>query len=153
MLERAREKVSEAGVTGVTFCHAGFLTFERPAESVQAMASTFSFHHLPDFWKGIALKRMNRMLIPGGRLYLRDVIIQESQAMENVSRLIEEQARLGGDFLRDDAEGHFREEYSTYEWVMDGLLARAGFHTIEKRMEEGVIGTYLCEKIESGVRL
>lgn len=48
--------------------------------------------------------------------------------------------------MLDHAEIHFREEYSTYDWVMDGLLERAGFRTIRKKFEGGVIGTYLCRK-------
>lgn len=50
------------------------------------------------------------------------------------------------DFLQDDAEMHFREEYSTYDWVMDGLLTRAGFAIDDKQLQDGVLGIYLCSR-------
>lgn len=62
----------------------------------------------------------------------------------SIARFIERQAEVGGAFLREDAEGHFRDEYSTYDWVMDGLLLQNGFVTIHRHFEGGVLGTYLC---------
>ena len=86
------------------------------------------------------------MLEAGGRLFIRDVIIEQPNAVERIGTFIASQEARGGDFLREDAEGHFREEFSTYDWVMDGLLERAGFETLEKEIADGVIGTYLCVK-------
>lgn len=146
MIAHARDKAQQAGVTNISFHHAGFLSYERPDDSADAIASTFAFHHLPDFWKGIALKRLHRMLKPGGRFYLHDVIIEENNSLANIDAFINRQADAGGEFLRQDAEGHFRDEFSTYDWVIDGLLDRAGFTLLEKRIEFGVLGTYLCEK-------
>ncbi len=128
----------------ITFQHAGFLTLERPPASVDIITTTYAFHHLPDYWKGIALNRLAGMLRAGGRLYLRDVILQEADSIQNIQRLINHQQALGGDFLREDAEGHFRDEHSTYEWVMDGLLERAGFQIEKKTFEGGVLGVYFC---------
>lgn len=89
---------------------------------------------------------MNQILKPDGQLYIHDVILREEHALENIATFIDEQAASGGDFLREDAEGHFKDEYSTYDWVIDGLLSHAGFSIVSKRMEGGVIGTYLCTK-------
>ncbi|MCC5806102.1 MAG: class I SAM-dependent methyltransferase [Opitutales bacterium] len=146
MLARAKAKAGEEGVSGIRFHHAGFLTYEPTEDLVDAVVTIYSFHHLPDFWKGIALKRIHRMLKPGGRLYMHDVIIEEPCALENVALFINKQEKAGGDFLREDAEGHFRDEFSTYDWVMDGLLARAGFSITDKHIEGGILGTYLCTK-------
>lgn len=145
MIGEARCKADEAEVS-VEFHHAGFLSFEFPAASVDAIASTFAFHHLPDYWKGVALKRMYRMLKPGGRLYLRDVVIEEENSADNINALIDHQEKLGGDFLRQDALEHFRDEFSTYDWVMDGLLERAGFRIDAKDVEGGLLITYLATK-------
>lgn len=144
MLECARRKAMAAGVPGIEFHHAGFLTLHMVEQRADLLTTTFSFHHLPDFWKGIALGRMHRMLRSGGRLYMHDVILQEDDALRNIQSFIDVQEGKGGAFLREDAEGHFRDEFSTYEWVMDGLLARAGFHVESKRFEGGVLGTYIC---------
>lgn len=146
MLLRAKSRAGQEGVNGIEFNHAGFLTYEHPEGTVDAVVTTFAFHHLPDFWKGIALRRIHRMLKPGGLFFMHDVIIEEASALENVARFIEKQEKAGGDFLREDAEGHFRDEFSTYDWVMDEMLARAGFRIVRKELEEGVLGSYLCTK-------
>ncbi|MFA9476941.1 hypothetical protein ACERK3_01415 [Phycisphaerales bacterium AB-hyl4] len=54
--------------------------------------------------------------------------------MANNAAFIEKHAGVGGDFLRDDAEGHFRDEHSTYDWVIEGLLRRTGFTIEHKQM-------------------
>lgn len=146
MLAAAKRKAEKERMTGIEFHHAGFLSFEFPPESADAMASTFAFHHLPDYWKGVALKRMFRMLKPGGRLYLRDVVMEEENLADNIGALIDRQKKLGGDFLRQDALEHFRDEYSTYDWVLDGMLERAGFVIHSKNTEGGLLTTYLAAR-------
>ncbi len=86
------------------------------------------------------------MLKPSGQLYIHDAILEERDATKNITALIEKLATAGGDFLREDTERHFREEYSTYDWIMDGLLLRAGFRIKSKDIQDGVIGTYYCTK-------
>lgn len=150
MLDYARSRAEAAGsdiAARIEFIHAGFLTYEHHGPAVDFITTTFSFHHLPDFWKGIALPRLHDMLRPGGTLYLHDVVLQESGALEAIDELIAQQTERGGDFLKDDAEGHFREEFSTYDWVMDGLFQRAGFHINRKDLAQGVLATYLCKPV------
>jgi len=146
MINYAKAKADKAGVSNIVFCHGGFLTYEHGDQAVDAIVTTFAFHHLPDFWKGVALSRMNGMLKPGGWLHITDVVLEEGQALKNIASFIEQQAAAGGDFLREDAETHFREEYSTYDWIMEGLLSRAGFAIKSQRIDAGVIGNYLCIK-------
>jgi len=146
MLSQAQTKAKAAGVGNIIFCHAGFLTYSHQGNAVDAVTTTFAFHHLPDFWKGIALQRLYGLLKPGGQFYLSDAIIEERNCLENISAFIDELAEAGGDFLREDTETHFREEYSSYDWVIDGLLERAGFEIRDKRIDKGVLGHYLCRK-------
>lgn len=146
MLHRARTKAEKAGVSNIKFHHGGFLTHEHKGQAADVITTTFVFHHLPDFWKGVALKRMHAMLRPGGLLYMHDVIMEEQRAMENIQALIDQLGQLGGDSLRKDTEKHFKEEFSTYDWVMDELFARAGFVIKTKEMQSGVLGTYICER-------
>ena len=143
MLKYAEHKT---GDLPVSLHHAGFLSLDFPDEYFDAITTTFAFHHLPDFWKGVALERMNALLKPGGRIYLCDVILQPENCMDNIEQMIQHQYAAGGDFLRDDAIGHFREEFSTYDWVMEGLFQQAGFNILFNEFEGGLIGTYLCEK-------
>lgn len=146
MLRCAEGKAQAAGKTNISFCHAGFLSFTPGQIPVDVITSTYAFHHLPDFWKGVALERMAALLKPGGTLYLKDVILRQEAALANIAAFIQNQEEAGGEFLRDDAEGHFREEYSTYDWVMRGLLERAGFQIVQEDIPDGVIGFYLCRK-------
>jgi ubiquinone/menaquinone biosynthesis C-methylase UbiE len=147
MIAHAKVKAVKAGVANIIFHHAGFLTYEHKDTPADAIVTTLAFHHLPDFWKGIALKRMNSMLKPNGFLYINDVILEEANSINNIQALIDKLAKDGGDMLREDTERHFREEYSTYDWVMDELLARSGFQVKSKHIEGGVLGTYLCIRI------
>jgi ubiquinone/menaquinone biosynthesis C-methylase UbiE len=146
MIDLAAAKAIEAGASKIEFHHAGFLTYQHKDAPVDAVVTTFAFHHLPDFWKGIALKRVNCMLKSGGQLYIHDVILEEVDALENIAALIDKLATAGGKSMREDTERHFQDEYSTYDWVMDGLLSRAGFTIKSKHIEDGVLGTYICTK-------
>lgn len=144
MIDCAAVKAVTAGAANIEFHLAGFLTYEHDAAPVDAVVTTFAFHHLPDFWKGIALKRIKGMLKPGGVLYLHDVVMEETAALENIAAFIDKMATAGGKLLQEDCERHFKDEYSTYDWVMDSLLERAGFTIKSKQMEDGVLGTYIC---------
>lgn len=146
MLDHAKKKASERGVKNIDFLNTGFLNYEHKGKAPTVVSSTFAFHHLPDFWKGVALKRIHKTLAQGGRFYLCDVILDEEEPLEKISRFIEKQDQVGGDFLREDAEQHFREEYSTYDWVIDGMLQRSGFKIESKEKQEGIIATYVCSK-------
>ena len=148
MIAQAQDKAAKAGVTGITHYHGGFLTYEHKGPAVDAISTSFSFHHLPDFWKGIALKRVAALLKSGGKLYFYDIMLTEEKPLEDIAAFIVKQTEAGGDFLREDAEMHFRDEFSTYDWVMDGLLERAGFRIESKRMEGGVLGTYVGVKVK-----
>lgn len=146
MIEHTKAKAARAGASNIMFHHAGFLTYEHKDTPADAIVTTFAFHHLPDYWKGIALKRMSSMLKPDGFLYINDVILEEANSINNIQALIDKLAKDGGELLREDTERHFKEEYSTYDWVMDELLARSGFQIKSKQIEGGVLGTYLCIK-------
>ena len=84
------------------------------------------------------------MLRPGGRLYISDVIFEQDNVLQNISRWFDRLAAAGGAALREDVEMHVREEYSTFDWIMDGLLTRSGFRIEHKSIHEGVLGKYLC---------
>jgi cyclopropane fatty-acyl-phospholipid synthase-like methyltransferase len=146
MLAFAQKKAKKAGMKNITFCHAGFLTYEHQGVLADALVTSMAFHHLPDFWKGIALKRMSGMLIPRGLLYLHDVIFEQAEAETHISSWLDQLEEIGGKQLREEAETHIREEFSSFDWIIDGLLERAGFSILSKEMVAGVTGTYLCEK-------
>ncbi len=143
MLEYAAQKAARAGRNNIEFRRGGFLTYEHTGEAADALVSGLALHHLPDFWKAVALRRVAAMLKPGGRLFLRDVVFTCADAPEeSLPDLVAncpEVARKG--FIR-----HVAQEYSTFDWIMQGLLERAGF-SIEKAVSENqLIRGYLCRK-------
>jgi hypothetical protein len=40
---------------------------------------------------------------------------------------------------------HIKTEYSTLDWILEGMIARTGLTIIEKR-QEGFLSLYICEK-------
>ena len=64
----------------------------------------------------------------------------------NISRWIDKLGGMSGAQLRDEIATHVRKEFSTFDWILDGLLERAGFRILSKEMVEGVVGTYLRKK-------
>ncbi len=149
MLEYARQKAQQAGVENITFCHGGFLTYEHAAEPVDAIISAAALHHLPDFWKQVGLRRLPAMLKPGGKFYLFDIVFPASlDGYEARFDAWEQDIRekTGAEFANEVAI-HIRDEYSTFDWVMESLLERAGFRIDAAEYGEGFGATYVCTKL------
>lgn len=146
MLSYAKAKAAELNAQSIQFIHSGFLNYEPPSGTIDCITTSFSFHHLPDYWKGVALKRMHNMLNENGQLYIQDVVINEENSIENINSFIESQEKLGGEFLKVDAIEHFRDEFSTYDWVLENLLERSGFAIKSKDSSLGLIAKYVCKK-------
>src|SRR5437762_12817364 len=53
---------------------AGLLSFAYHPNSYDLVVSEFTLHHLPDFWKAVALSRILAALKPGAHFYLRDIV-------------------------------------------------------------------------------
>lgn len=60
------------------------------------------------------------MLRSGGLLFFRDAIFEQTDAEANISRWIDKLGEIGGTQLRDEVVTHVREEFSTFDWNMDG---------------------------------
>jgi len=146
MLDYAKGKAEQVGLANIEFHHDGFLTFECADASADFITTTLALHHLPDFWKGIAMQRLHAMLKPGGKLFIQDGVVEVEGAIENINALIDMLDKAGGKEMRQDAEEHFRLEFSTYDWIMDGLLTRAGFAIDSKMIDGGVMAYYYCRK-------
>lgn len=69
-------KASAPGVDNVELVSAGLLSYEHQGPPVDFIYSRHVLHHLPDFWKGIALARIAAILRPGGIFSLRDLILR-----------------------------------------------------------------------------
>ncbi|MBN2591115.1 MAG: methyltransferase domain-containing protein [Sedimentisphaerales bacterium] len=148
MINHARRKAKAAGIDNIEFHHGGFLTYEHKDKPVDGIVCTLVLHHLPDFWKQVALTRLAQMLKPGGRLLLFDVVLSfdienyESYIEGYIKTMVE---RLGTE-MKQELETHFRQEYSTFDWVMEELLKKAGFEINTVDYREGFFANYLCTK-------
>jgi ubiquinone/menaquinone biosynthesis C-methylase UbiE len=147
MLERLRAKVVDLGLENVEVVHAGFLTYEHTAAPADLVYSRYALHHLPDFWKAMALDRIHRMLRPGGLLRLWDVVY-DFDPVEAEDR-IEAWCATGGDSVETDwsraeLEEHVRDEHSTFTWVLEPMFAHCGFEIIEaQHTDDGIFAKYL----------
>lgn len=153
MLTYARCRIDEAGLNTVQFHQAGFLSYAHAGPPVDFIVTQFAFHHLPDFWKSVALAKMNDHLKLGGRLFLKDVVF--SFAPENyqteIERWIDGITRDGSSFTRADFEAHIRDEHSTYAWILEGMLRGAGFRIDAAEAWSPVYAQYLCSKVHDGM--
>lgn len=149
MLNAVRRSAESAGIMNLTTVNGGFLSYEHPAASADYIVTKYALHHLPDFWKGIALIRLENMLQPGGILYLEDVIFSfDPDASEQaVPRWIKQVVRPDQpSFSVEEFEMHVREEYSTFDWIIEGLLERAGFDIREKQLKSDTYANYVAVK-------
>lgn len=133
MLAALRAKVSAAGLPNVEVAQAGFLTYRHTGEPADFVYSRYALHHLPDFWKGVALARLRRVMRPGGVLRLWDAVyaFEPATAEERIEAWCASGgADLESEWSRAELEEHVRDEHSTYTWLLEPILERSGF-TIE----------------------
>lgn len=151
MLDFANKKAQMRQQSNIDFIHGGFLTYTHQGELADAVITQFALHHLPDFWKMAALKRIHEMLKDGGRLYLRDVVFPSG--VEDYARFFNKIInRLKTDVGAKIAEEtiiHIKEEYSTFDWIMENLLTKAGFTIDEANYDNEFLATYVCTKYKS----
>ena len=107
--------------------------------------SRYALHHLSDFWKAIALRRIAEMLRPGGVLRLWDVVygfgLEEAEAwIEAVTS-----ADVERGWTRAELAEHVRDERSTFTWLLEPMIERAGFVIDEAQHDlSGLFARYLC---------
>lgn len=144
MLRYVAEKSREEGVEIAGLQHAGFLTMSFPPEHFHAVVSGAALHHLPDAWKLVALRNIARVLRPGGRFLLGDVVFSLSPKETPEEYLERFCASLPG--MRLEAARHAAAEFSTYDWILEGLIERAGFEIVSKTAAPASFIQYLCRK-------
>jgi SAM-dependent methyltransferase len=144
MLRVARDR-SEA----VEWVEAGFLTYEHEGDPPQLVHSRHALHHLPDFWKGVALARIHALLAPGGALVLRDLVydFEPAEAERDIERWLAGAAPSpAAGWTRRELEAHVREEHSTFAWLLEPLLTHAGFEILERDVSGRIYATYVCRR-------
>ena len=130
MVAAMKAKVRERGLTNVECVEAGFLSYEHTGAPADFVYTRNALHHLPDFWKAIALQRIARILRPGGVLHLRDLVL--AFALADAQRCIDAWLETGAEspeegWTREELEVHLRDEHSTFSWLLEPMLEQAGF--------------------------
>jgi SAM-dependent methyltransferase len=147
MLDHLHDRAARAGLSNIDCVHAGFLTYEHAGPPAGGVYTRNALHHLPDFWKAIALQRIAQVLRPGGVLRLHDLIydFQPSEAGAVLGRWLDgattDPAR---GYTRQDLAEHIRTEHSTYRWLFEPMLAAAGFEIVTADFRQSVYGAYTC---------
>lgn len=149
MLRYAQKKAASRDIHNVDFLKGGFLTYEHQGDPVDATVTQIALHHLPDFWKQVALLRIAALLKKGGKLCLRDVVYSfDTAKYEDYFRKFFAQASArGGDEFAGIMADHVKNEYSTLDWIMRGMIERAGFEIVGARHKHGFFGLYFCIKL------
>jgi ubiquinone/menaquinone biosynthesis C-methylase UbiE len=136
MLTFLKEKTERLGIKNIECVQGGFLTYEHQGEPADFVYSRNALHHLPDFFKALAIERIASMLRAGGVLRLHDLVF--SFDVQEAERIIEawlasaaEQTEKG--WTRPEMEKDVREEHITFSWLLEPMLERAGFEIQDAR--------------------
>ena len=130
MLTRLQQKAKKQKINNVTPVQQGFLSYEHQGGQVDFIYSRHALHHIPDFWKVVALKRLATILKSGGFFVLRDLIFsckpdEVDEIVENWLASANATPELG--WTRSELEIHLREEHSTFNWLLEPMLRSVGF--------------------------
>ena len=130
MRQRLRRKRDDGGISNLEIEDAGFLTYDHTGDRADIVYSRYALHHLPDFWKVTALRRVHAALQPGGVFRLWDVVysFDPSETAERVEAWCAPYGdEIEGDWARWEVEEHVRDEHSTFTWLLEAMFERTGF--------------------------
>ena len=146
MLAMAKYKAEKRGHKNIEFCSGGFLSYQSNGVLFDGIFSQLALHHLPDFWKYVAIQRIYNFLKPGGLFYLRDVIFSSNvKDYRELFQTFINFFQIDPEFA-DRVSGHIRDEFSTFDWVIEGYLRQAGFRIIETRNQTGYLSVIVAKK-------
>jgi len=146
MLAELREKARQQHIRNIDTVCAGFLSYEHAGEPADAVVSVVALHHLPDFWKIIALKRINAMLKRTGKLYLFDAVFSFPLAdyATHFDTWIHQMHGAATENMVAEVCTHIRDEFSTTDTHMDMILKEGGFTIVQKNILTPYTIEYLC---------
>jgi SAM-dependent methyltransferase len=148
MVDAIRANAAASGLANVEAVHAGFLSYAHEGELADVVHTRHALHHLPDLWKAVALRRAARLLRPGGLLYLRDLVFSfDLDESESALEAWLDGAAHSPDagWTRAELETHLRDEFSTFTWLLEPMLERAGLEIVDRRTSgDGIYADYAC---------
>ena len=145
MLRLLREKAAVRSAP-LEIVEGGFLTYDHAGEPPDLVYSRYALHHLPDFWKAIALDRIRRMLRPQGMVRLWDVVYHftADDAEDRIEQWCATGSTDDGEWSRAELEEHVRDENSTFTWLLEPMMLQAGFEIRDASYsDDGFFAKYL----------
>jgi ubiquinone/menaquinone biosynthesis C-methylase UbiE len=150
MLAVLQQKIKDRQVQNIQCVLGGFLSYAPAHPPVDVVYSRNALHHLPDFWKVQALRRLHGLLKPSGLLRLRD-LVYSFPPDETEARITDWLDRAPTDvrdgFPRVELEAHLRDEYSTFSWLLEAMLGQTGFVVEQAQYSaSGIFAEYVCRR-------
>lgn len=151
MLEQARKFAKSENLKNISFIKGGFLSFDYKGPLLNHVTSFLALHHLPDFWKQIALLKINKMLKLDGNFFLGDQVYS-FKADEYEKKLSEwvniNWERTHNSSFVNDVKMSITQEFSTFSWALEKMLAVAGFNFEIVDNDSEFFSYYLCKKVK-----
>ena len=90
------------------------------------------------------------MIKIGGILYIFDVVFnfEATDYKDKIDEWISVFEKKAGKEFKMEVETHIRDEYSTFKWILDGMIEKAGFKIENCRSNDGFMTEYHCIKVE-----
>ncbi len=130
MVATMEQRAAQEGLSNLEIVQAGFLSYAHTGDPADFAYCRNALHHLPDYWKTLALARIAAVLRPGGVLLLRDIVFsfEPAEADRYIGAWFDGAAATPEEgWTRAELETHLREEFSTFTWLLEPMLDRAGF--------------------------
>lgn len=147
MVSYLEGRASNVGANNIECVRAGLLSYEHSGSAVDAVYSRNTLHHLPDFWKTIALDRIAGLLRRGGVFRLHD-LIYDFPPSEAAAVFDDWLAGAASDaehgYTSEEYVEHIRSEFSTYRWLFEPMLDIAGFDIVSVEYGARLYGAYTC---------
>jgi SAM-dependent methyltransferase len=133
---------------GIEAVRGGFLTYEHDGGQVDLVHSRNALHHLPDFWKALALERVAQILKLGGAFIDLVYTFSPSEATTVIERWLDgATADSARGWTRAELEQHVRAEFSTFSWLLEAILDRVGFEITTRCYSESLVyASYVCRR-------
>lgn len=145
MLNIVRHRMETRGIENIELVNNGFVSYEHQGDPASFAFSKDALHHLPDFWKVEALKTVSKTLKDGGIFRLRDFVfsfdIDESEQKIEAWIAENKDSTL---FTEEEIHQHFRDEFSTYGFLLESMLENVGFDILEITYEGDFYANYTC---------
>ena len=151
MLSEVARRVKQNAIANVETVQAGFLTYEHSGAPADVVFTRNALHHLPDFWKALALTRLASIMAPAGVLWLRDLVysfepVEAGAALERWFDGATEDSMTG--YTREELVEHVRAENSTFSWLLEPLITHAGLRIVGCEVDPSrTYARYECVKV------